>query len=143
MSPRRAFSIASRTPRAPSSISISDTGGLATVSISAAVSPKSLIQVIGPAPSGRSFSICLSRWPMSWNSWSVFSMLSSSRTCTTEMLSCVVASTRSTLSLPVAACSILRVTSCSTLSEAIPGQGQIASPTRTGMSGSLRFGMFM
>ena len=46
----RSFSIASRTPRARNSISISGTVGLATVSISAAVSPKSLIQVIGPAP---------------------------------------------------------------------------------------------
>jgi hypothetical protein len=80
---------------------------------------------------------------MSWNSWSVFSMLSRRRTSTTDMLSCVVDSTRSTLSLPVAACSIFRVTSCSTLSDAMPGQGAIASPTRTGMSGSFRLGMLM
>ena len=78
---------------------------------------------------------------MSWNSWSVFSMLSSSLTWTTEMLSWVVDSTRSTLELPVTFSSIFRVTSCSTLSEAIPGHGQIASARRTGMSGSFRFGM--
>src|SRR5271166_2674024 len=70
-------------------------------------------------------------------------MLSNNRTSTTDTLSCVVDSTRSTFELPVAACSIFLVTSCSTLSDAIPGHGQIASPTRTGMSGSLRLGMFM
>ena len=78
---------------------------------------------------------------MSWNSCFVFSMLSSSRTWTTEMLSCVVDSMRSTLEFPATASSSFRVTSCSTLSEAIPGHGQIARARRTGMSGSFRFGM--
>src|SRR5271166_2614146 len=70
-------------------------------------------------------------------------MLSNSLTCTTEMLSWVVDSTRSTLLFPVMACSTFRVTSCSTLSAEIPGQGVIASAMRTGMSGSFRLGMFM
>src|ERR1035441_6544652 len=70
-------------------------------------------------------------------------MLSNSLTCTTEMLSWVVDSTRSTLLFPVTACSTFRVTNCSTLSAEIPGHGVIASAMRTGMSGSLRLGMFM
>src|SRR5664279_1480610 len=70
-------------------------------------------------------------------------MLSNSLTCTTEMLSWVVDSTRSTLLFPVMACSTFRVTSCSTLSAEIPGHGVIASAMRTGMSGSFRLGMFM
>ena len=86
------------------------------------MSPKSLIQVIGPAPSGRSV-IWFSRCPISWNSCWVFLMLSNSLTCTTEMLSWVVDSTRSTLLFPVMACSTFRVTSLSTLSAEIPGQG--------------------
>jgi hypothetical protein len=48
---------------------------------------------------------------------------------------------RSIFELPATACSILRVTSSSTFSDAMPGQGQIATATRTGMSGSLRLGM--
>src|SRR5579859_384384 len=69
-------------------------------------------------------------------------MLSKSLTCTTEMLSWVVDSTRSTLLFPVTACSTFRVTNCSTLSADIPGQGVMARAMRTGMSGSFRLGMF-
>src|SRR5271167_4822786 len=69
-------------------------------------------------------------------------MLSSNLTCTTEILSWVVDSTRSTLLLPVAACSTFRVTNCSTLSAEMPGHGVIASAMRTGISGSLRLGIF-
>jgi hypothetical protein len=58
-------------------------------------------------------------------------------------LSCVTELTRSIFEFPAIACSILRVTSCSTLSDGMPGQGQIATAMRTGMSGSLRFGMVM
>jgi hypothetical protein len=71
--------MASFTPRARSAVSASGIPGLATVSMSDAVSPKSLIHVIGPAPCGRSVT-WLSRWPMSWNSWVVFSTASCSRT---------------------------------------------------------------
>ncbi len=44
--------------------------------------------------------------------------------------------------LSAIACSIGRVTSCSTCSAVAPGQGHCAEATRTGMSGSLRFGMW-
>ena len=40
-----------------------------------------------------------------------------------------------------AACSIGRVTSCSTCSAVAPGHWHCAEATRTGMSGSFRFGM--
>ena len=121
--------------------SASPTFGLATVSMSAAVSPKSLTQVTGPAPFGR-LPMWVTRWPMSANCSTVSLTPSSRCTKRTATPSRVVDSIFSIFEFPETASSILRVTSSSTLSALMPDQGQMARPTRTGMSGSLRFGIF-
>ena len=137
---RRVSSIARCTSLARSAMSTSPTLGLATVSISAAVSPKSLMKLIGPAPSGRS-AIESSFILTSSNCLPVSVTLSSSCTYTTASpprVRDVILSTRAFCAM---ASSSLRVTSSSTFSAAAPGQGQSATATRTGISGSLRCGM--
>ena len=62
-------------------------------------------------------------------------------TCTTETPLREVDSIFSTSLFEAIFSSILRVTSCSTFSAGAPGQGVTATATRTGISGSLRFGI--
>ena len=120
---------------------MSPTLGLATVNISAAVSPKSLMKSIDPAPDGRSemassfiltSSNCFpgSAAPSSSSTWTTASPARESEVIFWTEAFCAMAS------------SIRRATSSSTFSAAAPGQAQRATATRTGMSGSLRCGIF-
>jgi len=69
-------------------------------------------------------------------------MFSSNSMVTTQTLLRVMDSILVTLEFSAIFFSSLRVTRSSTFSAAAPGQGQMARATRTGMSGSLRSGMF-
>ncbi len=136
----RAARIAASISRARMAISGAETLGLATVSMSAAVSPKSFWKSIGSAPSGRS-----------WMFLSLESMSSRARprslasartvTSTTDTPLREVDSIFSTSALEAIFSSILRVRSCSTFSAGAPGQGVLATATRTGISGSFRLGI--
>ena len=138
--PARTCSMALWTASPRMRTSVGPTLGLATVSISVAVSPKSLTHFTGPAPAGRS-EMFVTRFPMSANCSTVSAMSSCRCTSITATPSRVVVSIFLTLEFPAAACSIFRVTSSSTRSAGTPGQGQTASAIRTGMSGSFRFGI--
>ena len=89
--PPRTFSMAFCTRERPDATSVGPTLGLATVSISVAVSPKSLTQLTGPAPAGRPETIWVTRLPMSWNCSTVFYVVMQV-TSTTATLSWVVVS---------------------------------------------------
>ena len=120
--------------------------GLATVNINAAVSPKSLLNLIGPAPDGR-----LSEFNfkfMSLNSFLESFTVSESWTCTIEipgiesdLIPKSPPSGARILGFCAMVDSIGRVTSCSTCSAVPPGYWVITEATRTGMSGSLRLGI--
>jgi len=114
--------------------------GEATVSMRVAVSPKSLRKVIGPAPSGNPLMEPSFRL-MSSSTSPVWAISSRSFTVMTDMPVRVTDSTRSTLSFSATRASMTRVTSSSTFSARTPGQGQSTAATRTGMSGSLRWGI--
>ena len=108
--------------------------------MSAAVSPKSFLKSIGWASSGRSWMFLIRE---SMSSRARPRSLASARTvtCTTETPLREVDSIFSTSLFEAIFSSILRVTSCSTFSAGAPGQGVTATATRTGISGSLRFGI--
>ena len=104
------------------------------------MSPKSLMKVTGPAPSGRSR--MPSSFPlMSSNSLLVSVTFSPKVTYTTDTLPRVLETIFSTLAFSAIFSSIFRVTNCSIFSALAPGQGQMATATRTGVSGSLRLGI--
>ena len=122
--------------------------GLATVSISAAVSPKLLLNWIGPAPWGRDRFRSFSLMAMSLNSLRVSAPASSSWTWTKEtpgsdmdLMPKFPASGGCTRVFCAIRSSTGRVTSCSTFSALTPGHWVTATATRTGMSGSFRLGM--
>jgi hypothetical protein len=122
----RAASIAVRIWRARRDSSTASAFGLATVSISVAVSPKSLMNSTGPAPGGRS------RMPLSLSAMSSHSLAgsvvrSSSAMITMDTLLREVDSIRSTREFSAIRSSILRVTSCSTRSALAPGHAQTAA----------------
>ena len=127
--------------RARAAISASSTRGPATVSINAAVSPKSFTKLIGPAPSGRSL-IVSSFSLMSSNSFPVSGRPSTSVTNTAVMPVRVLDSTFSTLTFSATFSSSRRVISCSIFSALAPGHGHNTSACRIGISGSLRCGIW-
>ena len=126
--------------RARMAISASLAGGLATVSISAAVDPKSRMKSIGPAPCGRS-EIPSSRSLMSSSSFAGSSTSSLSVTHTKATPSREVEVISFTVTFSAMVSSIRRATSSSTRTASTPGQRQMAMAIFTGMSGSLRCGM--
>ena len=133
---------------ARSAISVGATLGLATVSIRAAVSPKLLLNWMGPAPRGNCAFSWFSLRLMSLNSFCLSFTLSSSWTYTTASPGKLIERMPKLDGLGgrmvvfcATACSIGRVTSCSTCSAVAPGHWHWAEATRTGMSGSLRLGM--
>ena len=122
----RACSMAARIGRARTDRPTASTFGLATVSMSAAVSPKSLTNWIGPAPGGRS-AIVSRRSAMSSHCFAGSVVRSSSAMTTIETEEREVDSMRSTRAFSAIFSSILRVTSCSTRSAGAPGHGQTAA----------------
>ena len=116
--------------------------GEATVSMRVAVSPKSLRKTGGPAPSGRPLSALTFKSRSSRIS-SVPETSSRSLTRTTDMPALDTDSTRSTLLFSARRCSMGRVTSSSTFSARTPGHEQMTAATRTGISGSFRWGIRM
>jgi hypothetical protein len=113
--------------------------GLATVSISAEVSPKSFLNW-SETPSGKPFRFdSLSQ--MSSNSLAVSATVLSRVMVTTETPARVVDSSFSIFEFSASWRSITRVTRSSTLRAVAPGQDARATAARTGISGSLRFGI--
>ena len=138
----RAASMALRASLARQAISDGEALGLATVSIRAAVSPKSFRYAIGPAPLGRSV-IDFSLRSMSSHCLGGSFSSSSSVTKTIERLPCEMDSVRLTRRFSATFCSILRVTCCSILSAVTPFQGVTMAEVRVGNTGSLRLGIEM
>jgi hypothetical protein len=126
--------------RARSAMTASLAGGLATVSISAAVEPKSRMKSIGPAPCGRSV-IPSRRSLMSSSSLAGSSTSSLRVTQMNATPSRLVEVISFTVTFSAMVSSIRRATSSSTRVASTPGHWQMAIATLTGMSGSLRWGM--
>ncbi len=106
--------------------STASTFGLATVSIKAAVSPKSRMNSTGPAPGGRS-RMPFRRRAMSSHSFPGSTVCSSTRMTTMDTLVRDVDSMRSTREFPAMRSSIRLVTSCSMRSALAPGHTAMAA----------------
>ena len=122
--------------------------GLATVSISAAVSPKFLLNWMGPAPRGRlhlvhPFQVDVAEFFLLVLDGVVELNIDQRESGKADRANAEVRRAGGLeMAFCVVACSIGRVTSCSTCSAVAPGHGIAPAATRTGMSGSLRLGMF-